>query len=141
MGEKAGAREELLVCANQTASIISHGFGHGVFWYSMGDLARDLPLVNAHTHLGGQIGFRLSSIVFFWGLLKRTNFPFWLRVGQAAIYSYVITTVVPLICVFGTVSIMIYGNLHSDRLIYGLAGKKDRFYALFAATQILQTVT
>mmetsp|Transcript_26938 Transcript_26938/g.80766 ORF Transcript_26938/g.80766 Transcript_26938/m.80766 type:complete len:277 (-) Transcript_26938:47-877(-) len=139
--QKAGGRKELLVVAGQTASIVSHGFGHGVFFFSMGDLSRDLPLVNADTPIFGQIGFRLSSLVFFWGILKRTSFPFALRVGQTLVYSYVITTLVPLICVFGTVSIMIYGNLHSDKLIYGLAGEKDEFYALYAATQILPLVT
>ena len=41
--------------------------------------------------------------------------------------------------VFGVTGLIIFFNLHLDKLLHGLDGAKDRYYALYALTQCLSS--
>ena len=43
--------------------------------------------------------------------------------------------------VFGVTGLIIFFNVHLDRLLHGLDGAKDRYYALYALTQCLSSAT
>ena len=41
--------------------------------------------------------------------------------------------------VFGVTGLIIFFNVHLDKLLHGLDGAKDRYYALYALTQCLSS--
>ena len=72
-------------------------------------------------------------------LQKKTNFPPWLKTTQAVASALLVPTTVPLIMVFGVTGLIIFFNLHLDKLLHGLDGNKDQFYALYALSQCLSS--
>ena len=139
----AGNRGELLVVDGNTKSIISHGLGHGVLHYlsvTQGGLSRSEPLVTRDTPWYVAAGLLLSSYGLFSDLLqKKTNFPPWLKTTQAVASALLVPTTVPLIMVFGVTGLIIFFNLHLDKLLHGLDGAKDQYYALYALSQCLSS--
>jgi len=85
-------------------------------------------------------GLLLSSYGLFTDLLqKKTNFPPWLKTTQAVASALLVPTTVPLIMVFGVTGLIIFFNLHLDKLLHGLDGDKDKYYALYALSQCLSS--
>jgi hypothetical protein len=63
----------------------------------------------------------------------------WLKTTQAVASALLVPTTVPLIMVFGVTGLIIFFNVHLDRLLHGLDGGKDKYYALYALTQCLSS--
>ena len=107
---------------------------------TQGGLSRSEPLVTRDTPWYVAAGLLLSSYGLFSDLLqKKTNFPPWLKTTQAVASALLVPTTVPLIMVFGVTGLIIFFNLHLDKLLHGLDGKKDQFYALYALSQCLSS--
>ena len=102
--------------------------------------SRSEPLITRDTPWYVAAGLLLSSYGLFTDLLqKKTNFPPWLKTTQAVASALLVPTTVPLIMVFGVTGLIIFFNLHLDKLLHGLDGAKDKYYALYALTQCLSS--
>ena len=106
---------------------------------TQGGLSRSEPLVTRDTPWYVAAGLLLSSYGLFTDLIQRTKFPPWLKTTQAVASALLVPTTVPLIMVFGVTGLVIFFNLHLDKLLHGLDGAKDQFYALYALSQCLSS--
>ena len=106
---------------------------------TQGGLSRSEPLVTRATPWYVAAGLLLSSYGLFTDLIQRTKFPPWLKTTQAVASALLVPTTVPLIMVFGVTGLIIFFNVHLDKLLHGLDGAKDKYYALYALSQCLSS--
>jgi len=128
-------RPELKLVGDNVVGIFFHGLAHAYLWafrerYST--LAPEEAMLPGALPMEAAIFCVVGFLFWFPFLHYQTPNPLWSSVLQSVLHTYLIGWVCPFILVFTYANTILLFNDGCGRLLCGLEGKRDEFYALAA---------